>query len=77
MFSFEDGWAATHCQIGAVAPLQALVFDWLDKVVVKKEPIPRLDLGTLFDVMPKYMPNNQSKNELRALADELRAEAAR
>lgn len=77
MFSFEDGWAATHCQIGAVAPLQALVFDWLDKVVVKKEQMPRLDLGTLFDVMPKYMPNNQSKNELRALADELRAEDAR
>jgi len=33
MFGFDKGWAASHWQIGALAPMQALVFDWLDKAM--------------------------------------------
>jgi hypothetical protein len=77
LFGYEDGWAATHCQVGAVAPLQALVFDWLDKALNGRESLPRLDLGSFFDVLPKYMHSNEAKSEAKALAAELRAEAGR
>ena len=30
-----DGWAASHCQIGAAETANYVIFDWLDKVVVK------------------------------------------
>lgn len=33
-FGYQDGWAASHCQIGAQLPLQELVYDWLDMVLV-------------------------------------------
>ena len=36
-FAFEEGWAATHCQVGASSAFQAVLFDWLDKVVIKKD----------------------------------------
>jgi len=32
-FSYEDGWAASHCQIGALSAAQAVIFDWLDRTV--------------------------------------------
>ena len=31
----EDGWAASHCQIGGPETANRVIFDWLDKVVVK------------------------------------------
>jgi pimeloyl-ACP methyl ester carboxylesterase len=76
MFGFEDGWAATHCQIGAVASLQALVFDWLDKTVNGKETLPRRDVGSLFDVIPKYLRSNEAKSEAEKLAKNLHAKTA-
>ena len=43
-FAIEtDGWAASHCQIGGPEAANAVIFDWLDKVVVKGqklEPVP-------------------------------------
>jgi hypothetical protein len=36
-FGCEDGWAASHCQIGAQQALQELVYDWLDKVLINPE----------------------------------------
>jgi hypothetical protein len=30
-----DGWAASHCQIGGPEAASAVIFDWLDKVVVR------------------------------------------
>jgi len=33
-FGYEDGWSASHCQIGAQLALQELVYDWLDMVLV-------------------------------------------
>jgi hypothetical protein len=34
----KDGWAASHCQIGAVNAASAVIFYWLDKTLIKKEP---------------------------------------
>lgn len=36
-FGFEDGWAASHCQIGAPMALEKVVYDWLDMVLVHPE----------------------------------------
>ena len=66
-FSFADGWAS-HCQIGALAPLQALVFDWLDKAMNKPEDLPRQDWGNLFEVMLKYLRSDKARHEAEELA---------
>jgi len=48
----SDGWAASHCQIGAPECASRVIFDWLDKVVIKGE---KLELGR-FDnqLLDKY-----------------------
>ena len=33
----KDGWAASHCQIGGVNAASTVIFDWLDKTLIKKE----------------------------------------
>jgi pimeloyl-ACP methyl ester carboxylesterase len=56
LFGFEDGWAASHCQIGSLAPMQALVFDWLDKAVHCSEHLPRCNIGeNVGPVLSRYM----------------------
>lgn len=55
VFGYEQGWAATHCQIGAVSSLQAAVFDWLDRVVVAGEPLPEMDAD--LSVMRRHLHN--------------------
>jgi pimeloyl-ACP methyl ester carboxylesterase len=71
LFSFEEGWAASHCQIGAVAPLQAVVFDWLDKAVNAREHLPRQDFGPLFEVLKKYMRSNEARRATEELIKSL------
>jgi len=67
-FPFEDGWAASHCQIGALSSAQAVIFDWLEKVVNKKEGA--LESGKPFDwrVINKYLKND----EIRELQKSIR-----
>ncbi|MBX3081531.1 MAG: alpha/beta hydrolase [Anaerolineae bacterium] len=76
LFSFEDGWAASHCQIGALAPLQMLVFDWLDKVINASPSLPLHDMNTALDVFTKYMHSDKAKLEAAELVKQLRAEFA-
>jgi len=71
MFSYEDGWAATHCQVGAIAPLQALVFDWLEKTINQKGQLPQQDWESFFEVLLKYLRNNEAKKEATELAKSL------
>ncbi len=35
-FGYEDGWAASHCQIGAQQVLQELTYNWLEMVLVNQ-----------------------------------------
>lgn len=60
-FTFAEGWAASHCQVGALAPMQALVFDWLDRAVNDAGGLPRMDVGSTFQVLHKYLPRNVKK----------------
>lgn len=65
MFGFEEGWAATHCQIGGLAPMQALVFDWLDKAVNNPERLPRHDIGeNVGRVFSQYVRSTRARREL-------------
>ncbi len=66
MFEFDQGWGASHCQIGALAPMQALVFDWLDKVVAKTEFEPRRDLGNSLDVVLRYMRGGEPEEKRKS-----------
>ncbi|MDE1146436.1 MAG: alpha/beta hydrolase [Azospirillaceae bacterium] len=45
LFGFDEGWAATHCQVGALAAMQALVFGWLDTAVNHPDELPAHDIG--------------------------------
>ena len=63
IFQFDQGWAASHCQMGALAPMQALVFDWLDKVAAGTELAPRRDVGNSFDVIQRYLRGGESRRE--------------
>jgi len=72
LFTFDEGWAATHCQIGGIAPLQTLVFEWLDKAINGNDSLPRMDVGSMFDVMSKYIRSKEAKREAETLGHSLR-----
>ena len=51
-FEFEeDGWAASHCQVGGAGQANIILFDWLDKTVNKKSSmmteVPKPDWSVL------------------------------
>jgi pimeloyl-ACP methyl ester carboxylesterase len=75
IFEFDEGWAASHCQVGALAPMQALVFDWLDKALGENEPEPGLDVGNFLDVFTRYMRSGESRGEAQELVKSVRAGA--
>jgi pimeloyl-ACP methyl ester carboxylesterase len=75
LFGFDEGWAASHCQIGALAPLQAVVFDWLDKTVNTKDSSPQQDFSPLFGVLKKYMRSNEARHEAEELFKNQQTEA--
>ncbi len=75
MFGFDQGWAATHCQVGALAPMQAVVFDWLDKAVRGKQPLQRHDYGTTLDVFMQYARKGKLRSQVEELVNGMRANA--
>jgi len=76
IFGFDQGWAATHCQIGALAPMQALVFDWLEKAMHEKQPLPKQDFGTALDLFMRYAGHGESRREAEDLVESMRAGGA-
>jgi pimeloyl-ACP methyl ester carboxylesterase len=64
-FDFSEGWAGSHCQVGALSQIQAVVFDWLDHTVVKKDLSWNADSKADFHVIQKYLPRNAEINELQ------------
>jgi len=58
-FSYNDGWAASHCQIGAFSLAQAVVFDWLDKTVNKEDGEVPTDALHSWDLLNKYHHTNE------------------
>jgi pimeloyl-ACP methyl ester carboxylesterase len=67
MFGFDEGWAASHCQIGALVPMQAVVFDWLNKAARGKHPLPWRDVGTSLEMFMRYASKGKSRREAENL----------
>jgi hypothetical protein len=76
MFGFDEGWAATHCQVGALAPMQALVFGWLDKAMRENQPLPRQDVGTSLDVFMRHAGSGELGREAEELVTSMRQTAS-
>ena len=57
----SDGWAASHCQIGGPETANTVIFDWLDKVVVKGM---KLDPGRFDTTMLKKYYHGRDLDEL-------------
>jgi len=72
MFGFDEGWASSHCQIGALAAMQSLVFGWLDKAILAKQPLPKLDVGTSLDVFMRYAGSGELGREAEELVNSMR-----
>ena len=75
IFEFDQGWAASHCQMGALAPMQALVFDWLNKITAETALEPRLDVGNSFDVILRYLRGGETRREANGLVKRFHAGA--
>jgi pimeloyl-ACP methyl ester carboxylesterase len=60
-FDFTEGWAGSHCQIGALSQIQAVVFDWLDHTLIKKDHLIKTDSQYDWSVMNKYLPQHNSE----------------
>lgn len=76
LFGFEEGWAATHCQVGALAPLQTVVFDWLDKAVTGQGYSSRQETNAAMDVFIRYLHSSKIKGEADELIKRVRAKVA-
>jgi pimeloyl-ACP methyl ester carboxylesterase len=68
MFGFQEGWAATHCQVGGLAAMQAVVFDWLDRAVNDPDHLPRHDIGeNVAGVFSRYVRSSGARREIGEL----------
>lgn len=73
IFGYDQGWAATHCQIGGLAPMQALVFDWLEKAVTVPHDLPRCDVGdNVAGVFARHVRSSAARSEAETILKGLR-----
>jgi pimeloyl-ACP methyl ester carboxylesterase len=68
MFGFDEGWAASHCQVGALAAMQAVVFDWLDRATSEKGALPNRELGKLLDVFVRHGRSKEAEELVRSMS---------
>ncbi len=64
-FAYTDGWAASHCSVGDEGPAQAVIFDWLDRTVMKKEVLP-VSVPN-WDLLKKYKHSGEMEEILHDL----------
>ena len=73
MFGLDQGWAASHCQIGSLAAMQTLVFEWLEKAANEKSPLPRKDVGTSLEMFLRYAHGTAARHEVEELVESFRS----
>ena len=66
-FAYKDGWAASHCSIGDEGPAQAVIFDWLDRTVIKKEQLLKIDARRDWNLLTKYHHNSEIDKLLKSI----------
>jgi dienelactone hydrolase len=58
-FEYQDGWAASHCSVGDAGPAQAVIFDWLDRTVIRKDQSLKMDSRRDWNLLTKYHHNRE------------------
>lgn len=66
-FGYDEGWAATHCQVGAISSMQALVFDWLEVAVDDPARLPAVDPGSIVDLAKAHWRGSEIREEMDKL----------
>lgn len=64
-FEYEDGWAASHCSVGDQGPANAVIFDWLDSTVLKKDVPGKTDSNNDWSLLLKYHHNSEIERLLQ------------
>jgi hypothetical protein len=60
-FTYEEGWAAAHCQVGALNPTHAVVFNWLDRTMSDEDRLIKKDSQYDWNILNKYLPHRSSE----------------
>jgi len=72
IFGYDQGWAATHCQVGGLAAMHAVIFDWLEKALDHPERLPRRDIGENFGpIFGRYVQTREAKQEIAAILKDM------
>jgi len=66
-FEYQDGWAASHCSVGDAGPAQTVIFDWLDRAVIKKDPGLKSVSGHDWNLLKKYHHNREIDQLLQGI----------
>jgi pimeloyl-ACP methyl ester carboxylesterase len=66
-FEYKDGWAASHCSVGDEGPANAVIFDWLDRVVLKKAVTIKTDPRHDWNLLLKYKHNSEIEGILQSI----------
>jgi pimeloyl-ACP methyl ester carboxylesterase len=66
-FGLKDGWAASHCQMGALSLAQPVILDWLDRTVKKNELALRTDSQPSWHLVNKYHPGSEMEKIERSI----------
>lgn len=64
-FAYTEGWAASHCSVGDEGPANAVIFDWLDRTVNKKEVLP--SVARNWDLLRKYKHGSELESLLQKI----------
>lgn len=66
-FEYNDGWAASHCSVGDEGPANAIIFDWLDRTVLKKDVPLKTETGHDWSLLLKYKHGDEIKKLLQGV----------
>jgi hypothetical protein len=66
-FAYTDGWAASHCSVGDEAPANAVIFDWLERTVIKQNQSPTSNSRQDWSLPSKYHHNAEIDNLLQKI----------
>jgi len=58
-FPYTDGWAASHCQIGALAQSQATIFEWLENTINAKDKFKENEIAFDWSLINKYLHSKE------------------
>lgn len=67
----KDGWAASHCQIGAISLANAVIFDWLDKTMNKKNSLATVNARPNWSVIKRHHHNREIDRVLQTMPNNI------